>query len=380
MSTLRLDSVELRELRLPLKQAFETSFGRVTARQVLIVKVQDRDGAAGYGECVAMADPYYNAETATTARIVIEKHLVPLLAAAPIESAAEVNRRFGCVRGNQMAKGAVEAAIWDLEAKLAAVPLWKHIGGEKKEIACGVSIGIQPSIPGLLDKVAAELACGYQRIKIKIKPGSDVKLVEAVRSRYPDILFSVDANSAYFLERDLPVMQKLDEYRLLMIEQPLRAGDLFDHAKLQKQLKTSICLDESITTAEDARQALEIGSCRIINIKLGRVGGFSEVKEIESLARAAGIPVWCGGMLETGIGRAHNIALSTLRGFTLPGDVSASERYWQEDIVDPPITVSAQGVITAPVSPGIGYQVNLRRLQSFTSRCEEISLSARVQV
>jgi o-succinylbenzoate synthase len=380
MSQLNLECLELREIRLPLKQAFETSFGRVSSRRVLIVRVVSREGAEGYGECVAMADPCFNAETIDTAWIIMANHLIPLLATDPPENAADVSRKFAPIRGNQMAKGALEAAIWDLEARLAGVPLWTHIGGERREIDCGVSIGIQPSIPALLEKVATELARGYQRIKIKIKPGSDVKLVEAVRSRYPHIRFSVDANSAYSLAQDWPVMQELDRHDLVMIEQPLRAGDLLDHAKLQSQLKTSICLDESITSAVDAQQALEMGSCRIINIKLGRVGGFTEAKGIEILARASGIPVWCGGMLETGIGRGHNIALSTLAGFTLPGDVSASERYWQEDIVDPPITVSAQGTITAPVSPGMGYQVNLQRLQSCTSRRQEISLSTLMQV
>ncbi len=380
MSSLQLECLELRELRLPLKHAFETSFGRTTARRVLIVKVTNSDGAAGHGECVAMEDPYFNAETVSTAWIIIAKHIVPLLASSNVSGAAEVNGRLAPIRGNRMAKGAIEAAIWDLEAKLAGVPLWKHIGGERTKIMCGVSIGIQPSIEALLDAVAREVESGYQRIKIKIKPGLDVKLAAAVRAKYPDILFSVDANAAYSLDHDLSTMKELDGYNLLMIEQPLAPGDLVDHAKLQKQLKTPLCLDESITCAADARHALELGACRIINIKLGRVGGFSEAKQIEKLAREAAIPVWCGGMLETGIGRAHNIALSTLAGFTLPGDVSASGRYWEEDIIDPPITVSSRGTISAPISPGIGYEVNVGRLDSCTSRREEVMLSARIKV
>jgi O-succinylbenzoate synthase len=373
---LQLDCLELREITPPLKYPFETSFGRTTNRRILIVTAIDRSGNAGYGECVAMDGPYFNAETIDTAWIIIARHVAPLLASANVMAASEVNAALAPIRGNRMAKGAVEAAIWDLEAKLAGVPLWKHIGGERPEIACGVSIGIQPSIDALLERVARELESGYQRIKIKIKPGFDVKLADAVRSKYPDILFSVDANASYFLDRDLPTMKELDCCELLMIEQPLAPGDLLDHAKLQRQLKTALCLDESITCTADARHALELDACRIINIKLGRVGGFSEAREIQSVALRNGIPVWCGGMLETGIGRAHNIALSTLPGFTLPGDVSASARYWEEDIVDPAITVSRQGTIQAPMSPGIGFHVNLARLQSRTVRREEISLAS----
>jgi o-succinylbenzoate synthase len=378
---LDLECLELRELHLPLKAPFETSFGRTTRRRILIVKAISRDGAVGWAECVAMESPYYNGETIDTAWIMISKHIVPLLACASLETASQMNGRLSQIRGNQMAKGAIEAAIWDLEANLLGRPLWKHIGGEKDEIACGVSIGIQPSVETLLEKIGTELASGYQRIKIKIKPGIDVRLVHAVRSRFPDIVLSVDANAAYSLERDLPVLRELDHSNLLMIEQPLRPGDLLDHAKLQRQIETPICLDESITTHQEARQALDVGACRIINIKLGRVGGFAEAKQIHDLARHRNVPVWCGGMLETGIGRAHNIALSTLPGFTLPGDVSASPRYWEEDIVDPPITVTPRGSIEPPAGPGMGYRVNLDRLNHGTVRCEELSLGpSRVQI
>ena len=375
MSQLRLDCLELREIILALTHPFETSFGRTTKRRILIVKVIDRSGAAGYGECVAMDNPFFNAETIETAWTIVTRHIAPSLGQADVIMAAQVNQLLAPIRGNQMAKGAVEAAIWDLEAQLAGAPLWKHIGGERTEIACGVSIGIQPSIAALLERVAGEIESGYQRIKIKIKPGLDVKLVEAVRLKYPDILLSVDANSAYSLDRDLPTMQKLDEYGLLMIEQPFCPEDLLDHAKLQRGLKTSLCLDESITTAAEARDAIELGACKIVNIKLGRVGGFSEGKKIQAVAVEKGIPVWCGGMLETGIGRAHNIALSTLPGFTLPGDVSASSRYWEEDIVDPPVTVSSRGTITAPTLAGRGFEVNVRRLESCTVRQQDVSLA-----
>ena len=262
-----------------------------------------------------------------------------------------------------MAKAGVEAAIWDLEAKLAGRPLWQHLGGVRDEINCGVSIGLQETTEKLIEKVAHELESGYQRIKIKIKPGKDVQLVEAIRARFPDITLSVDANSAYSLNGDLGLVKQLDQYNLLMIEQPLAPGDLVDHAKLQREIKTPICLDESIVSLADARHADELGSCRIINIKLGRVGGHTEVQLIQAYAVEHGIPVWCGGMLEAGIGRAHNIALSTLPGFTLPGDVSASARYWEEDIIEPPVTVSRQGTIKAPAGP-----VSAMKLMKHASR------------
>jgi O-succinylbenzoate synthase len=273
-----------------------------------------------------------------------------------------------------MAKASVEAAIWDLEAKLRASPLWQHIGGTRDEIACGVSIGLQSSTEALLDKVSCELESGYQRIKIKIKPGHDVTLVEAVRQKFPEIMLSVDANSAYRLETDVPVLKRLDDFNLLMMEQPLTPGDLLDHSKLQKALRTPICLDESILCLANARHANELGACRIINIKLGRVGGFAEAKAIQAFAQKHDMPVWCGGMLEAGIGRAHNIALSTLPGFSLPGDVSASARYWDADIIEPPVTVSREGTIKAPAGPGIGFEVNEERIESLTVRRETISL------
>jgi O-succinylbenzoate synthase len=269
----------------------------------------------------------------------------------------------------------VEAAVWDLESRLSKKPLWQHLGGALDEIACGVSIGIKNSPEELLDVVGRELESGYQRIKLKIKPGKDAQFVEAVRRRFPDILLSVDANSAYRLETDTPLFKRLDDYNLLMIEQPLTPGDLVDHAKLQRELRTAICLDESIVCLANARHAHELGACRIVNIKLGRVGGYSEANAIQTFAQAHGTPVWCGGMLEAGIGRAHNIALSTLSGFTLPGDVSASARYWEEDIIEPPVTVSREGTIKAPTGHGIGYEVNEARIEALTVRRETVSLA-----
>jgi O-succinylbenzoate synthase len=371
---LQLDRIELREIELPLKAPFETSFGRTTRRRIMIVKVINKDGATGYGECVAGENPFFNHETIDTAWLVTAKHIAPILARAKINAAEKVNESLAPIRENRMAKAGVEASIWDLEAKLAGAPLWRHIGGAREEINCGVSIGLQSSTAALLDKVRMEVESGYQRIKIKIKPAQDVHLAEAVRKAFPHITLSVDANSAYRIETDAPLLKQLDEYDLLMIEQPLTPGDLLDHSKLQRALRTAICLDESIVCLANARHAHELGACRIINIKLGRVGGFAEAKAIQAFAQANGMPVWCGGMLEAGIGRAHNIALSTLPGFTLPGDVSASARYWEEDIIDPPVTVSPNGTIKAPANPGIGFEVNEARIEALTVRRETLPL------
>ncbi|HSO75261.1 MAG TPA: o-succinylbenzoate synthase [Blastocatellia bacterium] len=369
---LQLERLELSEIELPLKWPFETSFGRTTKRRIMIVRVFDKSGASGYGECTAPEDPFYNHETIETAWLIVSGFVAPLLAAARVERAERVNEALSRIRGNRMAKGGVEAAIWDLESRLEGKPLWQHIGGVRAEIACGVSIGLQQTTEALLEKVAIELESGYQRIKIKIAPGRDVELVQAVRSKYPEIGLTVDANSAYTLA-DTDLLKQLDDYLLMMMEQPLAPGDLVDHAKLQSKLKTPICLDESILTVADARHASELGSCKIINVKLGRVGGHTEARAIQEYCRNRGMPVWCGGMLESGIGRAHNIAMSTLAGFTLPGDVSASARYWEEDIIDPPVTVSPQGTIQAPSGAGIGYDVNERRLASLTKRSESLA-------
>ena len=371
MPQIQLDRLELRELNMPLKYPFETSFGRTTNRRVLIVQAFDRSGASGHGECVAMEGPLFSAETIDTAWIVISKHVAPLLASRDLQ-ADNVFQMLSSIRGNQMAKGAVEAAVWDLESKLLGLPLWKHLGGVRTEIACGVSIGIQSGVDELLQIVGRELGSGYQRIKIKIKPGQDLELVQAVRSRYKDIVLSVDANAAYSLDRDAALMKELDQYNLLMIEQPLAPGDLVDHAKLQRQLRTPLCLDESIGSLADARHALELGACRIINIKLGRVGGFSQAREIQAFALRQQIPVWCGGMLETGIGRAHNIAMSSLPGFTLPGDVSASQRYWNEDIIEPEVQVGSRGTIQVPTGLGLGYRVRDDRIEKLTVRSETV--------
>jgi O-succinylbenzoate synthase len=370
---MKIERIELREIELPLRWPFETSFGRTTRRRIMIVRVFDKSGAYGYGECTAPEDPFYNHETIDTAWIIVKNYIIPLLTEAPIESAGETNVALDRIRGNRMAKGGVETAIWDLEARMAGTPLWRHIGGTRKEINCGVSIGLQASTETLVEKVTREVEAGYQRIKIKIKPGRDLSLVEAVRAEFPAIQLTVDANSAYSLA-DTALLQRLDEHNLMMIEQPLSPGDLVDHSKLQRQLNTAICLDESILTVADARQAHELGSCKIINIKLGRVGGHSEARSIQAFCSERALPVWCGGMLESGIGRAHNIAMSTLEGFSLPGDVSASARYWEQDIIQPEVGVSPAGTIAVPDGPGIGYEVNEKRLESLVKRREEFRL------
>jgi O-succinylbenzoate synthase len=375
LMNLQLERLELREIELPLKSPFETSFGRTTRRRILIVRAFDKDGASGYGECVAGENPFFNHETIDTAWLITARYVAPLLAAARVESASRVTQALSVIRENRMAKAGVETAIWDLEAKKAQAPLWQHIEGTRDEITCGVSIGLQSSTEALVDKVRREVESGYQRIKIKIKPGKDVQLVEAIRKQFPAITLSVDANSAYQIETDTPLLKRLDDYNLLMIEQPLAPGDLVDHSKLQRELSTPICLDESIVSLANARHAHELGACRIINIKLGRVGGYSEAKAIQSFAQEHNLPVWCGGMLEAGIGRAHNIALSTLPGFTLPGDVSASARYWDEDIIEPPVTVSREGTIKAPSGHGIGYEVNEARIEALTVRRETVLLT-----
>ncbi len=373
MEGLDLHTLELREIGLPLKAPFETSFGTTFDRRVLLIRVFDRDGASGYGECTAPEAPFFNHETIDTAWSIICDFVVPLLGKAKIRNAADVSSALRSIRGNRMAIGAVETAIWDLEAKLASKPLRQHLGGVRGEINCGVSIGLQKTSEILLEKVTREVESGYQRIKLKIKPGEDIELVKTIRRAFPNILLSVDANSAYLLERDCDLFQQLDQYDLLMIEQPLAAGDLVDHAKLQAKIETPICLDESITCLADARHAIELGSCKIINIKLGRVGGHSEAKAIQEFAASKDIPVWCGGMLESGVGRAHNIAMSTLAGFTLPGDVSASARYWHEDIIEPPVIVNEKGVIIASSDPGIGYAINGAFVEKRTSRMKQAS-------
>jgi O-succinylbenzoate synthase len=365
----KIASIELREIRLPLIHFFETSFGRTTERRILLVRACDADGVEGWGECTAGEGPFYSEEWAESAWPVIKNYLAPMTVGREVAGASEVSALMRAVRGNRMAKAAIETACWDIEARRSGVPLWQLLGGVHAEIACGVSIGIQDTPEALLDKIGRELDAGYQRIKIKIKPGWDSAIVKRVRARFPDIQLMVDANSAYTLN-NAPLFRSMDEYNLMMAEQPLAYDDMVDHARLQEQIATPVCLDESIRSSEDARKAIEMGACRIVNVKLGRVGGHGEARKVERVCREKDVPVWCGGMLESGIGRAHNIALATLAGFTLPGDVSASARYWEEEIIEPPVTVSARGTIAAPAAPGIGFEIKHKRIDALTVRKE----------
>ncbi len=367
-----IDSAELREIRLPLVHFFETSFGRTIERRIVLVRVTDADGAEGWGECTAGEGPFYCEEWTESAWNTLKDFLAPMVIGKVFERAHDVFQLMKPVRGNRMAKAAIETACWDLEAKRAGVALWKHLGGVNSEIACGVSIGIQDAPQILFEKIEKEIAAGYQRIKIKIKPGWDLRIVEQVRARFPHILLMGDANSAYTLS-DASLFRALDEFDLMMIEQPLAHDDMHDHVLLQRQVRTPICLDESVRSPADARNAIEMGACRIINVKLGRVGGHAQAQEVERVCREKNIPIWCGGMLESGIGRAHNIALATLEGFTLPGDISASSRYWSEDVIEPPVVITARGSIVAPDAPGIGFEVKHQRIESLTVRKETIN-------
>ena len=365
---MRLKGCTLRELRMPLVTPFETSMDLTDVRRLILVEA-NVDGASGWGECVAGETPSYSPETTETAWHILRDFIWPLVKGKEFASASEVWGMLEWVRGHNMAKAALESAIWDAEAKQKGVPLWKLLGGQRQEIACGVSIGIKASLEELVRAVKVELEAGYQRIKIKIKPGIDVEPVRRLRKEFPNIKLMVDANSAYRAEQ-WPLLKELESFYLMMMEQPLGWDDLYGHVELQKKLETPICLDECIHTDEQAKAAIALGACRIINIKMGRVGGHTVARRIHDLCQESGVPVWCGGMLESGIGRAHNIALSTLPNFTLPGDVAASKRYWTEDIVEPEVVVSSRGTITVPTGPGIGYEPRLNRIEALTARKE----------
>jgi o-succinylbenzoate synthase len=361
-----IKQIELRELRMMLLQPFETSFGSSQERHVVLLKATDGEHS-GFGEVTAAEGPFYSHETWQTAWHVLSDYIIPSVLGKQIEGPQDFGGFVQGIRGHNMAKAGVETALWDLDAKIRNVPLWKLIGGVRDRIDCGVSIGIQSSIDKLLAKIAREIDAGYRRIKIKIKPGWDVEVVRQVRQAFPKILLMGDANSAYTLD-DVEVFKQMDKYDLMMLEQPLNYEDMIDHAELQRQIRTPVCLDESIHSAEDARKAIKIGACQIINIKLGRVGGHKEARAVHDVCRHHGIPVWCGGMLESGIGRTHNVALSSLENFSLPGDVSASKRYWAEDIIDPPVEVSSDGQIAESSRPGIGYTVKEDLVESLTVR------------
>jgi len=369
---MRIERVELRDVRLPLVHPFETSFGRETQQRVVIVRI-DADGLTGYGESAAGIGPWYSYETVETCWHVQRDFLVPLLLGRALGSADELTELFAPVRGHNMAKTGLEQAIWDLCAQAAGEPLSRFLGGERDRIESGVSVGIQPSVGALLDRIGAFVERGYRRIKIKIKPGWDVAAAEAIRSRFPDVPLMLDANSAYSLD-DVELFRRLDAFDLMMVEQPLGHDDIVDHAKLQAQIETAVCLDESIVTPEHARWAIELGSCRIINIKAARVGGLGAAVRIHDLCRDHDLPVWCGGLLETGIGRAHNVALSTLPNFRLPGDVSESARYYKRDLIDPAFELNPDGTITVPTGPGIGVTVDEEWLDGCAARSQTFEL------
>ncbi|NEY73651.1 o-succinylbenzoate synthase [Bacillus mesophilus] len=358
-----IKKVVLHKLVMRLNDPFSTSFGTFQDKEFFVVEMIDENGVQGFGESVAFTSPWYSEETVKTNEHIMSDFLIPLLLSAPIHHPDEVSSRFSTIRSNNMAKSALEGAVWDLYAKRSNIPLAKALGGEKQQIDVGISIGIQPTVTELLRVIDQNVTEGYKRIKIKIKPGWDVDILKEVRKQFPSTALMADANSAYTL-KDIEHLKKLDDLNLTMIEQPLAHDDIIDHAKLQSVLETPVCLDESIHSFDDVRHAVELGSCKIINVKIGRVGGLSESKRIHDYCKEQNIPVWCGGMLEAGIGRAHNIALTTLSQFNLPGDTAASSRYWSKDIIDPEVLVN-NGVIQVPSSPGIGYEVNWTNLESY---------------
>jgi O-succinylbenzoate synthase len=361
---MRLEQIDVRRLSLPLRFAFETSFGRTTRKQFLLVSVS-AGGVTGHAECVADADPFYLPETNATVLHVLRDFLAPIAFSLEIGAPGALRAAFAPVRGHEMAKAALEMAVYELWARREGVPLFRVLGGRGGRIAAGVSVGLQEDEGALVERVAGEVEAGYRRVKVKIKPGRDLSLVAAVRERFPDLPLMVDANSAYTLA-DTSRIVALDDFGLMMIEQPLGWDDIVDHASLAPRLRTPICLDESIRSPDDARRALSLGACRIVNVKVGRVGGFAAALALHETCLRRGAPVWCGGMLESGIGRLANVHLQTLSGFTLPGDTAASARYFEEDLVDPPVVVAPDGMITVPEGPGIGHDIVWPRVERAT--------------
>lgn len=349
-----------------LKAPYETSAGTEWTRRVILVQVAS-EGLSGWGEVTVDQTPSFTSETTDTAWHILSDFLVPMVLGKTVSGGQETGMLMESVRGHEMARGALENAVWDIEAQRNRLPLGVQLGGTLQEIPCGVALGIQPSLEALLVKISEEIEAGYQRIKLKIKPGHDIETVEQVRRAFPKIGLMVDGNSAYRLT-DREVFERLDDFGLMMIEQPLWWDGILDHAKLQARLRTPICLDESVRNLHLAAEAIELKACRILNIKLGRVGGHSAAREIHDLCLQSGIPAWCGGMLESGVGRAHNIAMSTLPGFVLPGDVSASQRYWNEDIIEPEVEVTSQGTIRVPKTAGLGYTVRLGLVEKLRVR------------
>jgi O-succinylbenzoate synthase len=367
----RLDALELRLVRLPLREPFAVSFGRIESRLLFLIRLE-AEGESGWGEVVAWERPLFSYETVQTARHAIRDFFAPVLLEERVGSLADVTARFAGFRGHPMARAGIELAYVDLIARLRGEPLARVLGGTRKRVAVGVSLGIQPRLDALLRRVDDYLGLGYQRIKVKIRPGWDVDVMREVRRRHPGVLLSADANAAYTLA-DREHLKRLDPLGLLMVEQPLDHDDILDHAALQPELATALCLDESITGLARARQALDIGACRIVNMKVGRVGGYSQALAIHDLCRSRAVPLWCGGMLESGIGRAHNVALASLPGFTLPGDISASRRYFARDIIAPEVEVAADGTIAVPAGAGLGFEVDVPFLERHSESVERLA-------
>ena len=350
-------------MKMRMKTPFTTSFGTLQEKTFLLIEATDESGVIGWGEGVAFDTPWYTEETVQTSLHMLENFLIPMLLNTTLTHPNDVSTLFQPIRRNNMAKSSIEGAVWDIYAQLTKQSLAQAIGGTQQKIEVGISIGIQPTIEKWVEVIEQFLQQGYKRIKVKIKPGQDIEVLRQIRAHFPDVPLMADANSAYTLA-DLDTLKQLDEFNLMMIEQPLGHDDIVDHALLQQQLKTPICLDESITSFDDARRAIELGSCGIINIKIGRVGGITEAKRIHDYCEKRGIPVWCGGMLEAGVGRAHNVALTSLTNFIMPGDTAASSRYWYEDVITPEVTVT-DGYITVPTEIGIGYTVNREAIEKY---------------
>lgn len=359
------DEIRLHHIRMPLKKPFANRLTTVTERDLILVELVTADGVTGWGECVAFASPWYTEETVKTAWHVMEDYLIPLLGGEPLSHPDEASQRFSVIRGNPMAKAALEGAVWDANAKERGLSLAQALGGHRERIQAGVAVGAS-SIEGMLREVEERIVEGYRRVKVKIGPGADLHVIAAIRDRFPLLALMADANSAYTLE-DSYHLKQLDAFQLMMLEQPLAADDFMDHARLQRELSTPLCLDESLHGLADVRLAWELESCRVVSVKPGRVGGLSEAVRIHDFCGKEGIPLWVGGMLESGIARAHNIALASLPHFTLPGDLSASARYWHQDLIEPAITVD-EGLITVPKGPGIGVEVDRERIRHFCVR------------
>lgn len=362
---MKIDRIDLRLVSLPLLRPFRTSSSRKEHIDHILVTVM-ADGLVGWGECASPSDPYYCPETTETCWHLLKDFLSPLVLGRPWDTIPELVTNYSLVKGNNFAKAGLEMACWDLIAQRDGKPLAKLLGGTRTTIESGVSLGIERELPKLFDNIDQYVGEGYRRIKLKIAPGEDVEVVRAVRERYPELPLQVDANSAYTLD-DLGTLKALDDFGLLLIEQPLAHDDIIDHARIQAALKTPICLDESIHSADDARKALDLGACRVINIKVSRVGGLLEAKRVHDVCQARGVPVWCGGMHEFGIGRAANVAIASLPGFTLPGDISGSDKYYREDLVEPAI-IAEHGTIRVPNAPGIGHEPVLERIAKYTLR------------